>query len=80
MMKDNREIYGITTIGEKGQVVIPANARKMLKLEKGQKLLVLGMGHEMITFAKLSNIEQFVSHVSKKLKIIRKMARSNKKK
>jgi AbrB family looped-hinge helix DNA binding protein len=34
--------YGSATIGERGQVVIPAEARHELGLEPGEKLLVFG--------------------------------------
>jgi AbrB family looped-hinge helix DNA binding protein len=47
-------VYGTTIIGEKGQVVIPAEARKSLGLVRGDKLLVFGMGREMLALAKLS--------------------------
>jgi AbrB family looped-hinge helix DNA binding protein len=36
------ECFGATTVGEKGQVVIPAEARRKLGLEKGDKLLAFG--------------------------------------
>ena len=33
---DQRKFLGITTVGEKGQIVIPAEARKTMKLAKGR--------------------------------------------
>jgi AbrB family looped-hinge helix DNA binding protein len=36
------EFYGSATVGERGQVVLPANARKRLGLAAGDKLLVVG--------------------------------------
>jgi AbrB family looped-hinge helix DNA binding protein len=65
-------VYGTTTIGEKGQVVIPAEARKALGLVPGEKLLVFGMGREMLTLAKLSNLERFASHLASHVEAIRK--------
>ena len=65
-----KRFYGTAKLGEKGQVVIPNDARKDMKLKKGDRLLVFGMGEDMITFAKLSQIEKIASHLSKKLKII----------
>lgn len=47
------KFYGATTVGERGQVVIPAEARRDLNLTPSTKLLVFG-GHEgsiMITKA-----------------------------
>ena len=65
------EIYGITTLGEKGQAVIPVEARKALKLKTGEKLIVLGMGGDMLALAKLSNLEKFASHLANHLKAVR---------
>lgn len=63
--------YGTTTVGEKGQVVIPAEARTAMELKKGDKLLVFGMGCDMLAFSKLSQMEQFASHLASKLEGIR---------
>lgn len=68
--------YGATTLGEKGQVVIPAEAREKLKLKKGQKLLVFSMGHGMIAFAKLEHLARFEEHMRKHLQTIRAATRS----
>lgn len=38
--KNEDHLIGTTTIGEKGQIVIPADIRDKLKLKKGEKLLV----------------------------------------
>lgn len=35
------KLYGTTTVGTRGQVVIPAMARKELKIKPGDQLLVL---------------------------------------
>jgi len=64
-------VYGTTTIGEKGQVVIPAEARKALGLVPGEKLLVFGMGREMLALAKLSDLERFASHLASRVEAIR---------
>lgn len=37
-----RKFYGSVTVGERGQVVIPAQARRDHGIEPGDKLLVLG--------------------------------------
>ncbi|AOS61986.1 AbrB/MazE/SpoVT family DNA-binding domain-containing protein [Actinoalloteichus hymeniacidonis] len=38
----DRKFYGSVTVGERGQVVIPARARRDHGFEPGDKLLVLG--------------------------------------
>jgi AbrB family looped-hinge helix DNA binding protein len=68
--KECKSFYGTTTLGEKGQIVIPADARKKMKLEKGDRLLVFGFCENMIAFSKLENLEKFASHLSSKLKFI----------
>ncbi len=37
-----KHIFGVVKIGEKGQVVIPAKARKIFELKPGDRLVVLG--------------------------------------
>ncbi len=74
MMKpgqNQKEFYGATTVGAKGQVVIPAEARKAMGLKDGDKLLVFGMGCDMVAFTKLSNVEKFASHLAGNLQTIR---------
>ena len=47
MVKSNKKeeaLVGVTTIGEKGQIVIPANIRATFKLGKGTKLMVIAHG------------------------------------
>ncbi|MES2014840.1 MAG: AbrB/MazE/SpoVT family DNA-binding domain-containing protein [Patescibacteria group bacterium] len=66
-----KEFYGATTVGAKGQIVIPAEARKAMGLKEGEKLLVFGMGCDMVAFTKLSNMEKFASHLAGNLKTIR---------
>lgn len=64
------DFYGAMTIGEKGQVVIPAEARKELDLKKGDKLLLFRTG-DMLTCTKLAQFEKFTNHLNRKLKKIR---------
>lgn len=77
--KDVEQFYGTATIGEKGQVVIPCEARERMQLQKGDKLLVFGMGCDMIAFTKLSNIEKFASNLSNQLETIRGVIKKSKK-
>ena len=74
-----QQFFGTTTLGEKGQVVIPAEARTVMGLKKGDKLLVFGMGDDMVTFSKLSQVEQFASHLAKRLEAIRQVLQETEK-
>lgn len=37
-----KHIFGIVTVGEKGQIVIPAKARRLFDISAGDSLVVLG--------------------------------------
>jgi AbrB family looped-hinge helix DNA binding protein len=79
MKKDwNKAFYGTTTLGEKGQVVIPAQARQELHVAKGEKLLVFGMGKDMLVFSKLTNLERIASHLADRLEAIKALMKHSK--
>ena len=40
--KDGKYIFGVVKISEKGQIVIPKDARKTYNLQSGDALLLLG--------------------------------------
>ena len=37
-----KHLFGLVTIGDKGQIVIPIRARKVFHLQPGDQLVVLG--------------------------------------
>ena len=56
------QFYGAVTVGERGQVVIPAEARKRMGIAAGDKLLV--MGHpfsEGVVLVKIDAMREFLS-------------------
>ncbi|MDD3284700.1 MAG: AbrB/MazE/SpoVT family DNA-binding domain-containing protein [Patescibacteria group bacterium] len=67
------QFYGTTTLGEKGQIVIPSEARNRLNIKKGEKMLVFGMNSEMLVFAKLENLAKIEKHLAKQLETIHKI-------
>lgn len=56
MFHEKPQIWGVTTVGERGQVVIPVKAREELHLEKGDQLVVISKGHKMAGLIKESEI------------------------
>ena len=40
--KDGKFIFGVVKVGDKGQIVIPKDARKIYGIEPGDALLLLG--------------------------------------
>jgi AbrB family looped-hinge helix DNA binding protein len=69
--KNGERFYGVASIGEKGQIVIPIEARRKMDAKKGDKLLVFSMGNDMIAITKFSKVEQIASHLSTRLNVIR---------
>jgi AbrB family looped-hinge helix DNA binding protein len=54
--------YGSVTVGERGQVVIPAEARKRFRIEPGDKLLIMGdPGKRGLMLCRLDTMREFMS-------------------
>lgn len=70
------KVSGTTTIGERGQVVIPAEIRKVMNLKTGDKLLVFCKFEKFIGLIKAVDLDQFLEkitgHVNEKLEKLRK--------
>ena len=66
-MQAKDKFYGTTTIGTKGQVVIPAEARKELKLEAGDQLVVMGKFGKVLGLMKTDAMQGFVETIMKNL-------------
>ena len=61
--------YGATTIGERGQMVIPAEARKDFNITPANKLLVFGSeGHGGLMIVKAEDITKFISAATEMLR------------
>ena len=66
-MGNNREkqIFGVVKIGDKGQIVIPKEAREMFELKPGDSLLVLGDKTKGIALVKTKVFDEVVEDVFK---------------
>lgn len=58
-----RHIFGTVKVGEKGQIVIPKEARKLFHIESGDTLLILGDEHNGIIVSK----PEVMNEVAKKI-------------
>jgi AbrB family looped-hinge helix DNA binding protein len=55
-------LFGSVTVGERGQIVIPAEARKLYSIHPGDKMLVLAHpGGQGVILAKMDAIRDFIS-------------------
>jgi len=66
MKMSHPEFYGSTVVSDKGQVVIPVEARNALGLEKGEKLLVMGIDKDGLMLMKVSAFEQMSAEMAKR--------------
>ena len=51
-----KHAFGLVTVGDKGQIVIPAKARKVFNISAGDRLLVLGDEEQGIAIIKEQDI------------------------
>ena len=59
------KVYGTTTVGARGQVVVPAEARKDLGIKPGDQLLVMGKFGKALGFIKVEELEGVVEAIMK---------------
>ena len=55
-----KHIFGMARVGEKGQIVIPAKARKIFDIKPGDNLVVLGDEGQGIALLKEENLLQML--------------------
>ncbi|MCH5270772.1 MAG: helix-turn-helix domain-containing protein [Lachnospiraceae bacterium] len=53
-----KHIFGVVTVGDKGQIVIPAKARKLFSINTGDSLVVLGDESQGIALVKSESFMQ----------------------
>ncbi|MDP2651514.1 MAG: AbrB/MazE/SpoVT family DNA-binding domain-containing protein [bacterium] len=69
--KKEESLIGTTIVGEKGQMVIPADIREALKLSKGTKLMVIA--HQNSVFLmRPAALESMAKHFSELQALIKK--------
>jgi AbrB family looped-hinge helix DNA binding protein len=71
------KLYGTTTVGERGQVVIPAEARRDFEITPNTKLLVFGSrGHGGLLLTKAETISQFITKATGMLARLEALSKS----
>jgi AbrB family looped-hinge helix DNA binding protein len=67
-MAKGAHIYGTVKVGEKGQVVIPSDARRDFNIRPGELLLVItGRNRRGLTMIKADAIKDFAARILKSL-------------
>lgn len=61
----NKKLYGTATVGTKGQIVIPADAREELAIKPGDRLYVVGsVDGGFCGLLKEEALERMVEHLT----------------
>ncbi len=56
-----KHVFGITKVGEKGQIVIPAKARKIFDIQPGDNLIILGDESQGIAIIKEKRLVEILN-------------------
>jgi AbrB family looped-hinge helix DNA binding protein len=74
------EFFGSATVGERGQIVIPAGARQQLDIRPGDKLMIFSNlhGKRSLSVMKAEQVTEYVSRAMAKLSRIEEIAREEK--
>jgi len=68
-----RKIFGIATLSERGQIVIPQEAREEFNLKPGDKLIIMSFGPKAgLMIIKAEELLEIFSEISKDLSEIEK--------
>lgn len=60
-----KKLFGTATVGTKGQVVIPADAREELDIKAGDRLYVVGVPKKkMLGFIKEEQLRELLDHLT----------------
>lgn len=60
-----KHLFGMVTVGDKGQIVIPAKARKIFDIKPGDNVIVLGDEAQGIALLKEKSFMQIVDNMRK---------------
>lgn len=57
-------IFGVATVGERGQIVIPSDARKISNLQPGEKVVVIGHPPNALMLIRMDAFKPFLSSLN----------------
>lgn len=58
-----KHLFGVVTVGDKGQIVIPAKARKLFEISPGDQLVVLGDEEQGLALMKSAKFLAFADAI-----------------
>lgn len=73
-----KKLYGTATVGTKGQVVIPSEARDELDIKPGDRLYVVdAMGGSGVVLLKEERLQEMVARMTEQIDEIRALAEND---
>lgn len=61
----DKKLFGTATVGTKGQIVIPADAREELEINTGDRLYVMGSkSHKWLGLIKEEQLREMLEHIT----------------
>ncbi len=79
MQHGHKKLYGTATIGSKGQVVIPADAREELGMQPGDRLYVVSAGSGGVMLLKEEMLENLVAQMAAQVEGFKEYKKNGKK-
>lgn len=65
------DFHSVITVGERGQVVIPVDIRKLKKIKSGDKMVVFAKPNGMIGLVPAEEFNRFINEATKVLSKIK---------
>ena len=75
MKADSSVCYGTATVGDKGQLVIPVEARKDMGIAPGDKILIFGSAQDVLALIKADSLSRMMSDIGKRTKTLNTIIR-----
>lgn len=73
-MHHDKKLYGTVSVGTKGQVVIPVEAREAFNIKTGDRLYVVGAPqHGWVGLLKEEQMQDVIDHLTEKLESLREL-------
>jgi len=64
----DKQLYGTATVGTKGQIVIPADAREALDIQSGDRLYVMGSpSKKWLGLLKEEQLRELLDHLTENI-------------
>ncbi len=73
----DKKLFGTATVGTKGQVVIPAQAREELNIKEGDRLYAIGSPDKgFVMLLREDRLEQFIEKMNLQVETFKAMKKS----